>query len=80
MLLIAMVKRLPNTDKTLDKSQIEKLRKVDADLTSSLSEEEFEKAVENLQEIAQLAFEVYWHRKYGSKNPIGVFPPQEVEG
>ena len=41
---------------------------------SDLSESELEDIRLSLYESAQLAFEVYWTRKHGSKNPVRLFP------
>lgn len=38
----------------------------------NLSDEEIEFVRDALYESAQLAFEVFWQEKYGSKNPVGL--------
>lgn len=48
------------------------LLKIDPSL-SDLPEEELEELIATLYETAQLAFDVYWSKKHGSKNPVGSF-------
>lgn len=47
--------------------------KIDPSL-ADLSVEELEEVRASLYDSAQLAFDVYWTKKYGSKNPTGSFP------
>ncbi|MFZ2484937.1 MAG: hypothetical protein WAX80_02230 [Minisyncoccia bacterium] len=46
--------------------------KIDPTL-ANFSREELEEILRSLHDSAQLAFEVYWERKYGSKYPVGSF-------
>jgi hypothetical protein len=55
------------------------LLKIDPSL-SDLSEVELEELRNTLYSFAQLAFDVYWTKKMGSKNPIGHLPPPEKHG
>lgn len=48
-----------------------KFRKMLGALADQMSDEELEKLKTSLYETAQLAFEVYWVNKDGSKNPLG---------
>lgn len=51
---------------------IERMVKIDPSL-AALSEQEVVEVRNSLYEAAQLAFEVYWTKKYGSKYPLGSF-------
>jgi hypothetical protein len=55
---------------------VEQMLKIDPEL-SSLSESELEELRSSLYRFAQLAFEVYWTKKHGSKNPVRLFPSLE---
>jgi hypothetical protein len=57
---------------------IEKLKEIDPGL-SHLSDADVEEIRDSMYEAAQLAFEVYWSRKYGSKYQVGSFTPSENE-
>ena len=57
---------------------IEQLKRIEPELTK-LSEEELSELRETLYRMAQFAFDVWWHRKSGSKNPVGLFPSQQDE-
>lgn len=52
---------------------VERMRQIDPAF-SDLSDSEVEEIRAALYESAQLAFDVYWTRKYGSKYPLGSFP------
>lgn len=51
----------------------DKIRKIDPEL-ANLSDIEIEELRAILYEFGQLAFEVWLHKKSGSKNPTGLFP------
>jgi hypothetical protein len=55
---------------------IDQMLKIDPDL-ADLSDAELEELRGSLYESAQLAFEIYWAKKHGSKNPVGLLPSQE---
>lgn len=50
------------------------MRKIDPGL-AGLSEADLEEIRAALYDTAQLAFEVYWSKKHGSKHPVGSFTP-----
>ena len=54
----------------------EQMLKIDPEL-ASLTEEELFELRDTLYGFAQLAFEVFYARKHGSKCPVGLFPPEE---
>lgn len=54
----------------------EQMRKADPTL-SDTSDEELEELRTALYETAQLAFDVWWLRREGSKNPETTFPVAE---
>ncbi len=54
---------------------IERMLQIDPEL-SSLPETELVEIREALYESAQLAFDVYWSRKHGSKYPVGLLTPE----
>lgn len=49
------------------------MREIDPEL-KKMSDGDLELLRNELYGFAQLAFEAYWARKYGSKNPTGLFP------
>ncbi len=51
------------------------MKKMDPSL-EEMPEEDISEVRVALYESAQLAFDVYWSRKYGSKYPIGLLTPQ----
>lgn len=53
---------------------LERMVEIDPNL-AGLTEPEIEEIRAAFYENAQLAFEVYWNKKYGSKYPIGSFTP-----
>ncbi len=55
---------------------VEQIKKIDPSL-ADMSESELEKLREALYEVGQLAFDVWWHRKCGSKNPVRAFTDPE---
>ncbi|MDR3571873.1 MAG: hypothetical protein P4L81_06855 [Candidatus Pacebacteria bacterium] len=48
----------------------EQLRRIDPDLVG-MSDEEVEALKADMYETIQLAYDIWWFRKNGSKNPIG---------
>lgn len=52
---------------------LEKLREIDPSI-AHLSDTELEEIRASLYDSAQLAWEVYVAKKYGSKYPVGLFP------
>ena len=58
---------------------VEQMRKVDPEL-ASLSDSELEALRSDLYETAQLAFDVWWTEKSGSKNPVRLLPTAEDVG
>lgn len=58
---------------------VEQMLKIDPEL-ADLSEADLIELQSSLYETAQLAFDVYWTRKHGSKNPVGSFPSLGQEG
>lgn len=50
---------------------ITELRKIDPEL-SNVSDEELIEVRDELYEIGQSAFDMFWKKKYGSKNPVGL--------
>jgi hypothetical protein len=57
---------------------LEQMLKIDPSL-ADLSEEELRELQASLYETAQLAFDVYWRKKCGSKNPAGLLPKKKVD-
>ena len=53
-----------------------KMRKIDPSL-KDVPDAELEQIRDALSQYAQLAFEVYWTKKSGSKCPVGLFPIKE---
>jgi len=49
---------------------LEDLRKIDPEL-NDLTDEELEQIRAELYQLGQLAFDVWWLEKDGSKNPVG---------
>lgn len=54
---------------------LEKMLKIDPEL-ADMNEADLLELRTALYEHAQLAFETYWTKKYGSKNPTGLLPNQ----
>ncbi len=57
---------------------VEQMKKIDPDL-ADMSEIELEELRDALYESAQLAFDVYWAKKNGSKNPVGSLPTEGAD-
>lgn len=57
---------------------IQTILKIDPSLIN-ISVKDLEILKTDMYEIAQLAFEVYWSKKHGSKYPVGSFPSPEIE-
>lgn len=55
---------------------IAQLRKIDPS-KKNLSDEQLEEIRHAMYEMVQLAYDVWQGDKKGSKNPTGVFPPEE---
>lgn len=55
------------------------MRQIDPHL-NDLSDEEVERVRADLYDLAQLAFDVWWERKQGSKNPVGSFASSDYHG
>lgn len=53
---------------------LEQMIKIDPEL-GKLPKPELEAIRDALYEHAQLAFDVYWEKKRGSKNPVRLLPP-----
>ena len=53
--------------------------KIDPEL-AELSEADLSELQQALYDTAQLAFEVYWTKKHGSKNPLGLLANSPVNG
>jgi len=43
-------------------------------ILADMSEADLEELRAVLHDTAQLAFDVYWAKKYGSKYPVGILP------
>jgi hypothetical protein len=56
--------------------RVEKLRQIEPAF-ADLSDEQVEALCKDLYESAELAFELWWRKKYGSKCPVGSFPSGE---
>ncbi|MBI2098844.1 hypothetical protein HYT45_00305 [Candidatus Uhrbacteria bacterium] len=52
------------------------MRQIDPKL-ADLTDEELERVRADLYDLAQLAFDVWYDEKNGSKNPAGTFPLPE---
>lgn len=55
----------------------DQMRKIDPEL-AHLSDTELAEVRLALYDAAQLAFEVYWGKKHGSKCPVRSFPSSEI--
>ncbi len=55
---------------------LEQLRKLHP-RPEEVTDKELQELGSAMAGLAQLAFDVYWHEKSGSKNPVGLFPPKE---
>lgn len=53
--------------------------KIDPEL-AALSEADFQEVTTSLYLAAQLAFDVYWTKKHGSKSPVGSLPSDKNNG
>ncbi len=56
---------------------LEKMREIDPGL-GHLNDTELEQVRSALYDAAQLAFDVYWGKKHGSKYPVRSFPSSEI--
>lgn len=56
---------------------LEKIKEIDPTL-AHLSDTELEEVRIALYNAAQLAFDVYWGKKHGSKCPVRSFPSSEI--
>jgi hypothetical protein len=50
---------------------LERMREIDPSL-NTLSDDDLEEIGSAFREATELAFEVYWTKKHGSKNPLGL--------
>ena len=57
---------------------LQKIRQLEPRLAER-SDSELEELRDGLYDVAQLAFEVWWTEKHGSKNPIGLLPQENEE-
>jgi hypothetical protein len=58
---------------------LEKLRKIDPELTSSITDKELEDIRNSFYEFGQLMFDDWHDQKFGSKSPVGVLTSKEIE-
>ncbi len=50
---------------------VEKIRKIEPSL-SDFSDEEIEQIRDDCYDLIQLAFDAWWTKRHGSKNPVGL--------
>lgn len=55
---------------------IKRLKQIDPGL-KNLTDSELEELRATMYNMAHLGFDVWWHRKSGSKNPAGLFPSED---
>lgn len=67
----------PKTGPGTKMLSLEKLRKIDPEL-EGLSDIELEELRASIYETVQLAYDVWWERRGGSKNPETTFTVEDV--